>query len=85
MKYAVNLLGAFIVGFCSFLLLRAYFRVRKRFLLWSGLCFAGLAVSNVLVFIDLSVFPEVNLYTCRLAVAAVSMLVLVYGLVLDSE
>lgn len=85
MPYVVNLLGGMIVGLCAFLLLRAYVRVRKRLLLWSGLCFGGLAVSNLLAFIDLAIVPEINLYQGRLSVAALSLLILLYGLVLDSD
>jgi hypothetical protein len=83
--YAVNALGTLTVGLCAWLLLRAYASVQKRLLLWSGLCFAGLALSNALLFLDLFALPEHDLYTWRLAVAAGSMLVLLYGLVLDSD
>lgn len=82
----VNLIGALVVGASAVLLLRAYGRVRRRLLLWSGLCFAGLTVANALMVIDLAVLgEEVSLYVPRLAVASLSMLTLVYGLVWDSE
>ena len=38
---------------CAWLLLRAYQRQRTRLLLWSSVSFAGLALNNVLLFIDL--------------------------------
>lgn len=85
MKPAVYILGTFTSLCCTFLLLRGYFRVRKRLLLWSGLCFAGLTVSNLLVFVDLVVFPEVDLYRFRLATAAIAMIILLYGLIWESE
>lgn len=50
-------------------------------LLWSGLCFTGLTLSNLLVFVDLFVFPQVNLYPLRLLTAAAAMLLLLYGLI----
>ena len=53
----VNVLGTLTVGLCAFLLLRAYGRVRQRLLLWSGLCFVGLTISNALLFFDLSLVP----------------------------
>ena len=81
----VNILGTLTVGLCAFLLLRAYGRVRQRLLLWSGLCFVGLTISNALLFIDLSLFPGVSLYTWRLSVAAASMLWLLYGLIFESD
>jgi hypothetical protein len=82
----VNALGTLTVGLCAFLLLRAYARVRQRLLLWSGLCFVGLALSNAVLFFDLAVVPEdVSLYTWRLAIAACSMLLLLYGLIFGSD
>ena len=82
----VNALGTLTVGLCAFLLLRAYARVRQRLLLWSGLCFTGLAISNGVLFFDLSIVPaEVNLYAWRLAIAALSMLLLLYGLIFESD
>ncbi|HEY7639866.1 MAG TPA: DUF5985 family protein [Steroidobacteraceae bacterium] len=82
----VNALGTLTVGLCAFLLLRGYARVRQRLLLWSGLCFVGLAISNAVLFVDLSIYPaEVNLYTWRLGIAAVSMLLLLYGLIFESD
>jgi hypothetical protein len=82
---AINVLGAIIVGFCAMLLLRAYATVRKRLLLWSGLCFAGLTVSNALLFVDLTIVPDVSLYRWRLATAALSILLLLYGLIFESD
>lgn len=81
MGAAVYLLGALIGLACAILLLRGYRRGRQRLLLWSGLCFAGLALSNVLLFIDLIVLPQRDLYVWRLGVAAAAMLVLLYGLI----
>jgi hypothetical protein len=69
----------------AILLLRAYARVRRRLLLWSGLCFAGLAVSNLLKFIDLIVLLKTDLYTWRLVTAACAMALLLYGLIWESQ
>jgi hypothetical protein len=54
-------------------------------LLWSAVCFFGLSLSNFLVFLDLVILPEVDLYFWRLLTAAVSMLVLLYGLIWEGE
>lgn len=82
----VNALGTLTVGLCAFLLLRGYARVRQRLLLWSGLCFVGLAVSNAVLFWDLVILPaDVSFYTWRLAIAAFSMLLLIYGLIFESD
>jgi hypothetical protein len=53
--------------------------------LWSGLCFAGLAISYLLVFVDLVLVAEVDLYRYRLATAASAMLLLLYGLIWESK
>jgi hypothetical protein len=82
----VYLLGALTTLLCAILLLRGYMRGRKRLLLWSGLCFAGLTVSNTLLFVDLVLLPQaVDLYLLRLATAAAAMLLLLYGLIWESE
>ena len=69
---------------CAILLLRAYARVRRSLLLWSGLCFVGLTVSNFLVFADIVVFRR-DLYTYRLVSAVIAMALLVYGLIWESQ
>jgi hypothetical protein len=71
--------------FCTWLLLRAYFRSRYKLLLWGGLCFLGLTLNNALLVVDKYVFPEANLFTGRLVLALIGMMILLYGLILDSE
>ena len=85
MAATVYVLGILVTVLCSVLLLRAYAKVGHRLLLWSGLCFAGLTVSNALLFADLVIWPDVSFYTWRLGVAAFSMLLLLYGLVWESD
>lgn len=85
MQFIVNILGALTVGLCAVLLLRAYAQVHQRLLLWSGLCFVGLTLSNALVIVDLALVPEFSIYVWRLAVAAASMLLLLYGLIFESD
>ncbi len=70
---------------CGVLLLRAYARSRLRLLLWSGVCFLGLAASNLLVFVDLHLLPQVDLYLLRLATATLAMLLLLYGLIWEGH
>ncbi|NJO12392.1 MAG: hypothetical protein HC872_01755 [Gammaproteobacteria bacterium] len=81
----VNILGSLTAALCALLLLRAFARVHQRLLLWSGLCFAGLTLSNTLVFVDLVVIPHYSIYVWRLAVAAASLLLLLYGLIFESD
>lgn len=81
----VYLLGSLVTLLCAVLLLRGFVRVRQRLLLWSGLCFAGLTVSNLLLFVDLVVIQQFDLYILRLMTAAGAMLLMLYGLIFESE
>jgi hypothetical protein len=86
MASLVYLLGTIVTLMCAILLLRAYHSVRMKLLLWSGLCFVGLTVSNALLCIDLILLAgTVDLYMARLGTAAGAMLLLIYGLVFESE
>ena len=67
------------------LLTRAYSNVGKRLLLWSAICFYFLVLSNLIVFLDLVIFPDVDLYRWRLITAAVGMLILVDGLIWEGD
>jgi hypothetical protein len=82
---AVYLFGVLVTLSCGVLLTRAYRNVGKRLLLWSAVCFYILALSNLIVFLDLVIFPEVDLYRWRLIAAAVAMLILVYGLIWEGD
>jgi hypothetical protein len=70
---------------CAGLLLRAYARDPSRIVLWCALCFVGLAVNNVILFVDLVVVPEVDLSLIRQVSAFSSVLLLLYGLVWDAR
>ncbi|WP_136418966.1 MULTISPECIES: DUF5985 family protein [Oxalobacteraceae] len=70
---------------CAFLLLRSYLRQRFRLLLWSGLCFAGLAINNMLLVLDRIFLPEIDLSLVRLLSALIALLPLLYGLVWEEE
>ncbi|MGZ3458191.1 MAG: DUF5985 family protein [Archangium sp.] len=85
MANAVFLLCAATSLACAVLLLRGYFRNRVPLLLWSSLCFVGLAVNNVLLVLDLIVIPERDLSVARYLSALVSLALLVFGLVWESE
>ncbi len=85
LQLTVNILGTLTAGLCAALLLRAYRHVKKRLLFWSGMCFAGLTVANALLLVDFSVMGDISLYRWRLSVAAVSMLLLLYGLIFESD
>jgi hypothetical protein len=82
----IYVLGTFITLLCCIMLLRGYARGRRKLLLWSGLCFAGLTVSNALLFVDLVLLAnDVSLHLVRLATAALAMSLLLYGLVWEGD
>ncbi|MBI4902861.1 MAG: hypothetical protein HY820_04450 [Acidobacteria bacterium] len=85
MSTAVYVLCSFTTLSCAVFLLQAYARVRRPLLLWSGLCFLGLGISNILVFIDLVVYRDVDLFQWRLITAALAMAVLLYGLIWEDR
>ena len=81
----VYILGALVTLACSVLLMRGYIHGRQKLLLWSGLCFFGLSLSNVFVFCDLVAFPDINFYPTRLFTAAIAMLLLIFGLIWEGD
>jgi len=86
MAVAVYILGALTTLVCAILLLRRYQQSRAKLLLWSGLCFVLLTVSNLLVFVDLVVLPtQVDLYMARLLSAVGGMACLLYGLIWERQ
>ncbi|HUJ13999.1 MAG TPA: DUF5985 family protein [Thermoanaerobaculia bacterium] len=70
---------------CAALLLRGYARSRFRLLLWAGLCFVGLALNNILLFVDLRVLPQTDLSIVRTIPAIAGAAILIYGLVWETR
>lgn len=61
MAEAVYLLCAVTSLVCAGLLVRSYRRSRMKLILWTSLCFMGLAVNNVLLFVDLAIIPKTSI------------------------
>lgn len=78
----VFLFCAAISFLCATLLFRVYRRSRARLLMWSGLCFLGLAISNALVYADINTARDLSVARTIPALAGVCCLV--YGLIMDS-
>ncbi|HXG58152.1 MAG TPA: DUF5985 family protein [Thermoanaerobaculia bacterium] len=70
---------------CAVLLLRAWARSRVRLLLWSGLCFVGLAINNIILFIDLGVFVATDLSAWRTLPALIGVALLLYGMIWETR
>ena len=69
---------------CAWLLGRSYSRSGVRLLLWSSICFAFLAANNLVLVLDLVVWPEPDLRLPRLVLALAAIVSLVWGFVWDA-
>ena len=85
MASAVYVLCAATSIVCAVLLLRGYWRSRVPLLLWSTLCFVGLAVDNSLLLMDRVVFPEQTLFALRRLLSLGGVAVLLYGLIWEAD
>ena len=70
---------------CAVMLFRGYARTGVRLLLWSGLCFIGLMLDNIMLYVDLIVVPTFSLALWRKVPGLIAIMLLVFGLVWDSE
>jgi len=81
---SVYLLCAAFSMAAAILLFKGFQRNRTRLLFWSGLCFVGLALNNVLLLVDLWVVPNVDLSLVRSATALAAVSVLLFGLIRET-
>lgn len=80
MAEVVYLLCAVTSIACVALLLRSYRRHPTQLLMWSTLCFVGLAANNILLFVDLVVVPDLDLSLARSGTGLGAVLLLLIGL-----
>lgn len=85
MPELVYVLCALTSVLCAGLLLRSYLANRSRLLLWSTLCFVGLALNNIMLFVDLVLVPDFDLRWFRSGSALTAMGLLTVGLVWESR
>jgi Family of unknown function (DUF5985) len=85
MATAVYLLCAVTSTTCAALLLREYRRSGTHLLLWSGIAFVGLALTNALAFVDFVLLPLDDLSAVRPPVTFVAFGALLYGLVWEAD
>lgn len=81
MADAVYILSALTSLACAALLLNGWRNNGMRLLLWAGLCFAGLALNNVVLFVDQAVVPDIDLSPLRAGTALLGLSLLLFGLV----
>lgn len=85
MAETVYLLCAATSIICATLLLKGYRESRTRLLFWASFCFLGLAINNVILFIDLILLPDIDLFWWRTAPALAGMFILLYGLIWETR
>lgn len=81
----VYMLCAATSALCAWMLLRGYRASKARLLLWSALCFFGLALNNLMLLIDVRLMPDIDLSVWRMVPAVVGAAALIYGLVWEAE
>jgi len=82
---AVYLLCLVTSAACAALLGRSYKRSRMKLLFWSSLCFSLLAANNLVLVVDLLVWPNVDLQLPRLLLSLAAIASLIWGFVGESE
>lgn len=71
---------------CSILLFRKYRKSRSKLLLWTGSSFTLIAFNNLVLFVDLVVFPQVEFGggLLRVMSGAIGGCVLLFGLIWET-
>lgn len=70
---------------CALLLLRAYLQLRVRLLFWASICFFGLTMNNVLLYVDVILLPQVDLFLWRTLPSLGGLGALLYGLIWEER
>ena len=70
---------------CAFLLGRSYVRSGVRLLFWSSVCFGFLAANNLVLVLDLIIFPAGDLRLVRSVLALAAVVSLIWGFIWDRE
>jgi hypothetical protein len=84
MASAVYLLCGLTSIACAVLLFRQYRLTRGALLFWSTWCFVCFALTNILLFLDLVVFPGVDLSVLRSSINLAGMMMLLFGMVRET-
>jgi hypothetical protein len=84
-KSAIYVLCLITSAACAWLLFQGYVRSSTRLLLWSGLCFAFLAINSLIVVLDIVVLADVDLQSWRHLAALAAVGTLLFGLVWEAD
>ena len=85
MAHLVYIIASIIALACCILLVQGYRRSGRRLLMWSGICFAFLALENLLLFVDLVIVPGIDLRIVRGMSSLIGMGALVFGLIWERD
>ena len=70
---------------CAWLLARNYRRTGMRLLLWSSTCFILLTVNNLVLVLDLWLWPEIDLRMVRVMLSLTAAGSLIWGVIWEDE
>jgi len=70
---------------CAYLLARAFQHGREMLLVWSSLCFALLALNNLVLAVDILLLPNIDLALVRMITALFAVCVLLYGFIWETR
>ena len=85
MAITVYLLCAAASLLCAVLLWRGYRATRVPLLFWAALCFFILVITNSLLFLDMIIFPQIDLAPWRSGMTLGALCLLLYGLIFESQ
>lgn len=85
METAVYVLAALTSLVCAWLLTQSFRRTGARLLFWAAICFAGLALNNILLFVDKVVVTDTDLSVWRTLPAFLGVTAFVYGLIWEAD
>ena len=66
---------------CAVLLYRQHRRTPGPLVFWSTGCFICFALTNILLFVDLIVLPQIDLSVIRSSLTLAGMVMMLYGLI----
>lgn len=81
----VYILCALTSFLCAILLWRGYRTSGARLLWWSAWCFVGLTLNSVLLVVDMTMLPQVDLSLVRTIPALIGVALLIFGLVWEGQ
>ncbi len=72
---------------CAGLLFRKYFTSKSKLLFWTGISFLMLSLNNLILFVDLVIFPDIDFGgdLLRVLTGAIGGSILLFGLIWETR